>query len=100
MVGVGQVGGVDIGLTDEQLLFIRCQIVPVLEQVRRPRRQLRIPRNDAELLLVDEYRVPKLVPATIEEVHGADFINPLWRRVMRRMGGTWSVIAQKRLRRI
>ena len=63
VVGVGDVGGEDFDLPKEQLLLVGVELVPFLDQVLRPRRQLGILRNDAEFLLVREDRLPQLVPA-------------------------------------
>ena len=42
VVGVGDVGGEDIDLAEEHLLFVGRELVPMLQQVMRPRRQLGI----------------------------------------------------------
>ena len=53
VVGIGDVGGEDLGLAGEQLLLVGVERVP-LRQVVRPRRELRVRRDDAEPLLVGE----------------------------------------------
>ena len=69
VVGVGQVGGVNFDLADEQLLLVGRELVPFLQQVVRPGGQLRVLRDHAELLLVGEDRVAQFVPALVEQVH-------------------------------
>ena len=39
-IGIGEIGGIDIGLTDEHLLLVIGQLVPVLQQVGGPWGQL------------------------------------------------------------
>ena len=43
VVGVGEVGAVDVGLLDEELLLLPIERIP-LRQVLRPRGQLRVRR--------------------------------------------------------
>ena len=69
MVGVGDVGREDIHLAEKQLLLVGRKLVPLLEEVLRPRRELGVGRNHAELLLVLEDLLAQLVPALVEQVH-------------------------------
>ena len=97
MVGVGQVGGVDVRLADEQFLLVGVQRVPFLEKVLGPRRQLGVVRNDAELFLVGEDLLAERVPALVEQVQVADFLDPLRRGVVRRVRAAGHVVAEERL---
>ena len=58
---------------------------------------MRFGRHDAQPLLVGEDGFAHLVPALIEEVHVADLLDPLRRRVMRRVRAAWHVIDKERL---
>ena len=97
MVGVGGIGGEHLDLADEQLLFFIRRLVPRLQQVRRPGRELRILRDDAELLLVGEDRFTELFIAAVEQVHGVDLVHPLLGGVMRRMGAARHIVDEERL---
>ena len=96
MVGVGEVGPIDIRLLDEELLLLQTEGIP-LRQFLRPRRQLGVFGHDAQALLVGEDGLAQLVPAVVEEVHVADLLDPLRRRMMRRMGAARHVIDEERL---
>ena len=96
VVGVGEVGAVDVGLLDEELLLLPAQRIP-LRQVLRPRRQLGIRGHDAEPLLVGEDGLAQFVPAAVEEMHVADLLDPLRRRMMRRVCAAGHVIDKERL---
>ena len=96
VVGVREVSAVHVGLFDEELLLLPTQRIP-LRQVLRPRRQLGIGGNDAEPLLVGEDRVADFVPTFIEQMLVADFLDPLRRRMMRRMRAAGNVINEERL---
>src|SRR5262249_30913615 len=54
MVDVGEERSVDVGLSDEELLFHVGELIPWLDEVRRPGCQLRVGRDDTEPLLVGE----------------------------------------------
>ena len=97
VVVVGGIGGEDFHLLDVKLLLLGCQIIPVLEDLRRPRLQLGVLRDHAELLLVLENLLAKLVPALVEEVHFADLLHPFLGRMMRRVRGARRVFEEKRL---
>ena len=73
----------------------QLSVVP-LRQILRPRRQLRVPRHDAQPLLIGEDGFAQFVPAAVEEVHGADLIDPLLRRMMRRVRAARHVIDKPR----
>ena len=96
IVGVGEVGPIDIRLLDEELLLQQTEGIP-LRQFFRPRRQLGVFGHDAQPLLVGEDGLAHFVPALVEEVHVADLLDPLRRRMMRRMGGARHVIDEPRL---
>ncbi len=96
MVGVGEVGPIDVRLLDEELLLLPTERIP-LRQFLRPRRQLGVRGHDAQALLVGEDGLAHFVPALVEEVHVADLLDPLGRGMMRRMGGARHVIDEPRL---
>ena len=96
IVGVSEVSAIDIGLLDEELLLQQTEGIP-LRQFFRPRRQLGVFGHDAQALLVGEDRLAHLVPSIIEQVHVADLLDPLRRRMMRRMGCAGHVIDKERL---
>ncbi len=98
VVGVGEVGPVDVGLLDEELLLLPIERIP-LRQILRPRRQLGLGGHDAEPLLVGEDGLAQFVPAAVEEVQVADLLDPLRRRMMRRVGAARYVIDEERLTR-
>ena len=99
VVGIGQVGGVDVGLADEELLLFGRERVPLLQQLIRPGRQLGVLRDHAELLLVGEDLIAQSVPALVEQMHVADLLDPLRRRVVRRMRAAGHVVEEERHRR-
>ena len=96
MVRIGEVGGVDVHLLDEQPLLHRTERVP-LGQFLRPGRELGVRRHDAQSLLVGEDRLAQLVPAPVEELHVADLLDPLRRRMMRRVRTAGDVIDEEGL---
>ena len=71
-----------------------------LQQVVRPRRELGVLRDHAEPLLVGEDGLAQLVPALVEQVHVADLLDPLRRRVVRRVDGAGHVVDEERLLRV
>ena len=54
VVGVGEIGGIDLGLADEELLFVGGQLVPVLAAGRRARASAWRPAGSRRVLLVGE----------------------------------------------
>ena len=96
IVGVGEVGPIDVRLLDKELLLVPAEGIP-FRQSFRPRCQLGILGHDAQPLLVGEDGLTQLVPAVIEEMHVADLLGPLRRGMMRRMGGARHVIDEPRL---
>ena len=97
VVVVGGVGGEDLDLADVELLLLRRQLVPLLQHVLRPGRQLGVLRDHAEALLVLEDALAHLVPALVEQVHRADLVHPLLGRVVRRVRGAGRVLDEDRL---
>lgn len=97
MIGIRDVGGEHVSLPDEHFLLVGGDLVPLLQQVLRPVRQLRVRRDHAKLLLVFEDLLAQLVPAAVEEVHIADLLDPLRRRVVRRVRSTRNVVDEERL---
>ncbi len=100
MVGVGHVGGEYLRLLDEQLLLGIVELVPLLDQVIGPWRQLGILGDNTEFLLIGEDGFAQLVPAFVEQLHLADLVDPLRCRMMRRMGCAGHVIDKKGLFRV
>ena len=98
-VGVSEVGRIDIGLPDEHFLLISRQLVPVLEQVRRPGCQFCRFRNHPKPLLVGKDRVAQLVPSVIEQLHAFDLFDPGRCRMVRRMGAAGGIVDEPWLRR-
>ena len=96
VVGVGEVGGVDLGLPDEQLLLLETQAVPG-RQVSGQGVSFAFAGMMPEPLLVGEDRLAQLVPAVVEEVHRLDLVDPFLRRVVRRMGAAGDVVDEERL---
>ena len=106
VVGVSLIGRIDIRLLDEQLLFFPTQRIParqlgaVVDVLSvRPRRQLRVGRHDAQLLLVGKDRFAQLFPAVVEQVQRADLVNPFLGWVVRRVRGAGHVIDEEGLLR-
>ena len=90
MVGVSRIGRKNVRLTDEKLLLVGTERVPFLKLGSaefglsiRPRSELGIRRDHAEPFLVGKDRLAQLFPALIEQVHVADLLDPLWRRLVR-----------------
>src|SRR5215470_15264549 len=90
MVGICRVGRKNIRLADEKLLPVGTERLPLLKLCSavfwlaiRPRRELGIGRDDTEPFLVGEDRLAQLFPTLIEQVHVADFLDPLWRGLVR-----------------
>ena len=80
--------------------FSTCgEVVPVLENVRRPGFQLRVGRDHAEFLLVLEDLIAHLVPALVKEMQLADLVDPFLGRMMRRVRGARRVLDEERLAR-
>jgi hypothetical protein len=96
MIGVGEIGPIDIRLPDEELLLVEAQRIP-FRQILGPRRQPRILGHDAEPFLIGEDLLAHLVPALVEQMHVADLLDPLGRRMMRRVSGARHVIDEPRL---
>ena len=84
VVDIGHVGGPDVDLAEVELLLVGRQRLPLRQEVR-PGRQLGVRRHDAELLLVLEDALGDRVPAVVEEMHGADLLDPFRGRMMRRV---------------
>ena len=56
--------------------------------------------NDAQSLLVREDALAHLLPAFVEQMHGADLVHPLLGRVVRRMRGARRVVDEPRPLRV
>ena len=97
MIGISEVRGKHVWLTDEQSLFLIRQLIPAFQQVVRPRCELRVLRDHAEPFLVGENGFAQFVPTLVEQVHIANFFDPLRRRVMRRADGARHVVDEERL---
>jgi hypothetical protein len=99
VVGVGRVGSEHVYLAQEHFLLVGSQLVPVLEQVRRPGRHLGVRWNHAQFFLVREDLLAQIIPALVEQVHVADLLSPFGRRVMRCVGSTRHIVDKERLLR-
>ena len=73
------------------------ELVPLLEQLIGPGRQLGVRRDHAELLLVGEDLLAQLIPALVEQAFAADLLDPFRRRVVRGMRAAGHVVAEERL---
>jgi len=71
VVSVGQVGGVDVCLADEELLLLVAQGIPALQKIVGQWRQLRVRWNYAQALLVGEDLVAQRIPTLVEQVRKA-----------------------------
>src|ERR1700743_3104634 len=100
MVSVGEVCGEYVRLANEQLLLVGAELIPALQQVVRPWRELGVLRDYAEPPLVGEDGFTQLVPPFVEQVHVANLLNPLGRRVMRRVNCTGYVVDEEGLVRV
>src|SRR5262249_58241918 len=82
---------------DDPLRFAARELLPALEPLSGTRRDFGFLWNDAEPLLVGEDGVAKFVPTVVEQVHIADLLDPLRRRVVRRMHAARNVVDEERL---
>src|ERR1700746_268323 len=103
MVGIGCVGCKNVRLTDEKLLLVGAERLPFLKLrsavfglAIRPWRKLGMRRDAAEPFLVGEDRLAQLFPALIEQVHVADLLDPLWRRLVRCVRAAGHLIDRER----
>ena len=96
VIGVSEVGAENVGLLDKEFLFDKPERIP-LRQFLRPMGQLGVRGHDAQPLLIGEDGFANLVPALVEQVHVADFLDPLRRRMMRGMRAARHVIDKERL---
>src|SRR5262245_3032690 len=104
MVGVSRVGRKNVRLSDEKFLFIGTERVPFLKLRAAifglsigPWRKLGICRDYTEPFLIGEDRLAQLFPALIEQMHVADLLDPLRRRLVRRVRAAGYVIEEERL---
>ena len=115
VVGVGEEAGVHLGHAREEPLLVVVQRVPrphgvelgerltvrARARLRRAdrveRRQLRVGRHDAELLLVRERLLAHRLVAHVEAA--LELLDPLRRRVVRRVAGAGRVVEEERLLR-
>ena len=100
VVAIRCIGGEHLDLPDEEFLRLRGQFVPWLEEVLRPRRQLRILRDDTELLLVLEDALAQLLVAVVEKVHRTNLVHPFLCGVVRCVCGARRVLDENRLVRL
>src|SRR6476620_9211235 len=68
--------GVDVGLSDEQFLFIGRQRVPFLQQIVGPGRQLGVLRDDAESSFDWRRSDPSPHSSLVEQVHVGRCLDP------------------------
>ena len=102
MVGVGRVGCKNVRLANEKLLLVGAERIPFLKLrsavfglAIRPRCELGIRWNYTEPFLVGEDCLAQLFPALIEQVHVADLLDPLWRRLVRCVRAAGHVIDEE-----
>ncbi len=113
VVGVREEAGVDLGHPGEELLLVVAELAPrarVVEHRERQvvraltsvggsdrvdRRQLRVGRDDPELLLPRERLLAHRLVADVEAA--LELVDPLLRRVVRRMAGAGRVVEKERL---
>ena len=95
VVGVGPVRGEDFRLTDEELLLVGRELIPSLQKVVWPGREFGILRDHAKPFLVGEDGLAQFVPALVEQMHVVDLLDPLRRRVVRRMDGAGHVVDEE-----
>ena len=84
IVGVSLISPKDIGLLDEELLFVPTQGSHSCNSSGQAV-SLASCGHDAKPLLVGEDRIAELVPAIVEQVHGADLVDPFRRGMVRRV---------------
>ena len=94
VVVIGEEGGVNLRHVGKKLLLPRVERVPG-GHVGRARRQDRILRDHAELLLPRERLLAQLVPALVELA--LEFRDPILRDMVRGVGRAGGVIGEERL---
>src|SRR5262249_62159713 len=77
MIGISEIGCVDVGLADEEFLLIGGERIPFLEQIFGPRSQFGVLGNDAEPLLISKNRLAQLVPTLVKQVHVTHLLDSL-----------------------
>ncbi len=101
MVGVGDIGGEHLDLTDEQPLLVVGQLVPRLQDVRvRPGCKLGVGGHVAHPLLVLEDRLAQRLVALVKQVQRLDLVDPLLRRMVRGVNAAGREFHEERLRRV
>ena len=93
-VGVLGVGGEHLGLAREQALLVGRERVPVLDR-RRLGRQLRARGHHAQRDLPRQRLLADLVPARVELA--LPLVDPVLRRMVRRVGGAGGEVDERRL---
>ena len=94
MVGVGRVAGKHFRLAGIEFLLQERKRVPLRQRIR-PRGELGVRRDHAEPLLVGEDLLAQLLPAHVELA--LELVDPLLRRLVRRVGAAGHVIDEERL---
>ena len=94
VVGIGRIGGEHLRLPGEEFFLVRRERVPFRQRVR-PGRKLRIRGNDPQPLLVGEDLLAHGIPAHVELA--LELVDPLLRRLMRRVAPAGNVIDEERL---
>ena len=94
VVGVGEVGGVNVRLPDEQPLLVRREIVPLGRSFGHGV-NLRVLGNDAEPLLIGKY-LSRTISSPVEQMHVPE-LQSIRSRVMRRVCSARRVVEEKRL---
>ena len=94
-ISVSEEGPINVGFPDIELLGVVGQRVPFRNGIR-PSGELRVLRNHTQLLLIGEDLLPHRLVAFVEEMHVADLLDPLRRRMMRRMRAAGRVVNHER----
>ena len=95
MVGIGRVGGEHLRLPGKSFFSSAESVIPLFQDVIRPRRELRIRGNDSQPFLVGEDLIAQVVPAHVELAF--ELVDPLLRRLVRRVGSARNVVEEERL---
>ena len=94
IVGIGCVTRKGFRLALEKFLFQQRDRIPLRDRIR-PRRELGIRWDHAELLLVGENHVAQFFITHVELAF--ELLNPFRLRLVRRVGAAWHIIDEERL---
>ena len=97
VVGVGQVGGIDFDLPDEHLLLVGVSASHSFSSLSGHGVSFASCGITPSFFWLAKICVAELVPAFVEQVHVADFLDPFRRRMVRRVRAAGHVVAEERL---